>query len=72
MQEGKRARIAAAKEKHLFLSFSYEGWFKMLHARTDTRIIGLTSQFAIVPVGFEATRKRILLKLPLFFPKTRK
>lgn len=50
-------KASRASEKHLFLSFSDEGSFDMLRARTDTGIIGLTSQFTIVPVGSEATRK---------------
>lgn len=64
-------RIAAASEKHFLLSFSYKCSCNIQHAHADTGIIDLASQFPIVPVGFEATRRENSPKAAILLPEER-
>lgn len=70
--EGKCPRIAAGSEKHLFLSIIDKCSFNMSHACADTGMIDFASQFSIVPVGFEATRRGNPPKAAIFLPIDKK
>lgn len=69
MQEKSGENISSS-EKHL--SFSYKCSCNILRAHADTAIIDLASQFAIVAVGFEATRRENSPKAAILLPKERK